>query len=98
MTKTEADRIDALAEQVSALAVAVATMAAEFRGFKTTTQQAVEHMRELCDERHGANKERVEHLEKGDRRSLKTEAALKGMVAPAAIFVAIVALLINIFT
>lgn len=62
------------------------------------TKSHFDAFEQRCAERHGNTVQRVEHLEKSERRSFKRESMLQGMIAPAAVFVAIVALLVNLLT
>jgi hypothetical protein len=62
-------------------------------GVLTRTQ--FQSFSERCDERHGAVIERMVHLERSERKQYGALNKLKGATAPSAVFVAIVALIVN---
>ena len=82
MTKSESDRIDILVSAVNELTV-------EVRTANATNKLEIEHIKSLCDERHGANRERVEHLEKSERKSYSFRARVSGMGVPLGLCVAV---------
>jgi hypothetical protein len=53
--------------------------------------------KEMCQQLHGSNKERVEHLEKAERVTLKGWAQLRGMVIPVALCLTIIGLIVSVF-
>ena len=88
MTAAEADRIHEITLALQELTVEVKTANA-------LNTLELKHMKILCNERHGGNVQRVEHLERSERKSYGKLNQLKGAIAPAAIFVALVSLIIS---
>jgi len=99
---TTAERLDKLTEAVETLRETVAVLTQriehtlELRALNgTLTTQRLDALDERCDERHDNLIERVTHLERSERRSYGWQNKLAGALAPAAVLVAIVSLLVS---
>ncbi len=95
MTKTEADRIDALAQEVGDLTSAVAGMAAELKGLRENTQLQVNHLQQLCNERHGDNVRRIAGVEQSERGTASFADKVKGAAVPISLCIAAIALILS---
>lgn len=82
MTREEGDRIDRLT-------AVVAELTTEVRTANVANALEVEHMKVLCQERHGPTIERLEHLERSERKTLGLKNKLAGMGIPLGLLVAV---------
>lgn len=88
VTRDEGDRIDKLAQNIADLTI-------EVRVANSGNALEIDHIKTLCEERHGGSIERMQHLERSERKTYGLRNKLAGMTAPAAVLVSIVALIIN---
>jgi len=110
MTAQESRQLAALADQVARLLEQVACVREDVAalGERITAQadlrlvngrrqdDALAALRRTCDERHERIDETLAALSASDRRTYGTLAKLQGMAAPAAIFVAIISLILSV--
>jgi len=61
-----------------------------------TTRLEIEHLKQQCDERHGANADRIKELSAEERKATSFSDKLKGMALPIAVCLSILALVLNI--
>jgi hypothetical protein len=90
MTSQERTAIEGLTDKVSELA-------AEIRGLREGTSERINAIERMCNERHGTNKTRIDALSEHDRESFGFRKRMEGIVAPVALIIAAVAIIVNLF-
>ena len=86
------------AKQIEALTAAVTELTKQLACVKKTVELQYIHMREICNERHGANETAIAELRRQDRANSTTLDKLKGMGVPVAICIAIVSVIVGVVT
>ena len=84
--------------QIEALTTAVNELAKQSACLKSTVELQYRHMRDICDERHGANARAIVDLRRQDRTNSTTLDKLKGMGVPVAICIAVVSVIVGVVT
>lgn len=101
MTAEERSQIAALTTELGAFRLQIVerlgAIERDLAKLCTSTQLEISHLKQQCDERHGANADRIKELSAEERKTASFTERLKGMALPIALCLSVLALVLNIF-